>query len=797
MARPYSPELRYVIDEALDSCEQLGEELNSIHLIFALFMLDNSGGLLFCDEGYNEEALLPFVDPALPEASDAVEDLLTFSEETSMKYRNPEVNCLHLVVALCRHRGTRAYSMLDRAGVSVPKLRNRAISLLVNGMPKRYADLFREHDRRKRAMASAAASNPPSAARQAPVHQPETRRAVTAEIAPTSAARPRPTPGDRRFPVLSEVAVDMLAKVRAGEIEPVEERSRELMELIDILNKRKANNPLILGPSGVGKTALVEGLAWMMAFEPDVVPGLAGRRLFQLEVASMFKGTHLRGSFSERMSSLRREVREAQGDAIVFLDEIHTLVQGSVDGAQEIAQELKAALSRGEFPCIGATTNDEYKKTIEKDPALARRFHILELDEPDEEATLRVLASVLSSYEEHHGISFDINTLPLIVKLSNRYMRDRHQPDKSITILDLAGARARRSGEDQVTERTVAKVVSKLTSVPVDQLVLDDAERYLKLEDNLARRIVGHREVLALIAESLRRNVAGFGGERPMGSFLFVGPTGVGKTEIARALASELFGNRDAMVRFDMSEYAEPHSVAKLIGAPPGYVGYQEGGVLTDSMRRRPFQLVLFDEIEKGHPDIHQLLLQVLEDGRLTDNLGRTVDFTHAVVIMTSNLGSDIFSKSGRSLGFTAPADMRARRRAEVLASVKRTLAPEFYNRIDDKIVFEPLTKDEVRQVALLLMDRSAERLLKEKGIRLVFAAEVPSLLIDNGGYDPLYGARPMRRAIQSLIEGPLASMILRGDVRGGDYVTVADNGAGGFHFNVGDPAAEASGDES
>jgi ATP-dependent Clp protease ATP-binding subunit ClpC len=799
MSRVYSPELRYVIEEALDSAEQLGEEFNSLHLLFALYMLDNSGGLLLTEEGFSEEQLLPFVDRSIVEPEDAVEEVMEFAEETSEKYRSREVNCLHLVIALCRHRRTIAFSVLEAAGVQVPKLRSRAIALLVD-MPKRYVNLFEHHRRRL----SDNGDMPPSASPQPAEAEPKSpaakSRAVTSEEsgsqrgkkgAPKAATGLPPGVKPINFAtisvggsVLSEVATDLVEEALAGRLEPVIGRDAEMEELADILNKRKANNPLVIGPPGVGKTALVEGLAWKLAHEPDSLPGLEERRIWRLDVAKLMKGTHLRGAFSERIDSLRREVAEANGRIVLFFDELHAIAQGNVDGSQEISQELKQALAGGSFPCIGATTTEEYRKHIERDAALARRFHVVELAEPDRAATLAVLDSMTPRYLEHHQVELDEGILSLVVQLGDRYMRDRFQPDKSLMILDLACARARRVSGGEVTEQVVAEVLSKLTGVPTDQLVLDEAGRYLDLEHRLSRRIIGHSEVLARIAEALRRNVAGFGGERPMGSFLFVGPTGVGKTEIAKVLASELFGSREAMIRLDMSEYAEPHSVAKLIGAPPGYVGFQEGGVLTDAMRRKPFQLVLFDEIEKAHADVHQLLLQILDDGRLSDNLGRTTDFTHAVIILTSNMGSRVFDQAQNNIGFGGSDSNPGAERRQVLDHVRKVFAPELFNRIDEKIVFSPLSRAEVLDVARLLLKSSAKRLRADKDIRLVFGLDVPEALSDSGGFDPRYGARPMRRAIQAQIEGPLASLILRGDIRRGETIYVSPDGQGGFTFS-------------
>ena len=788
MARPYSLELEYVIDEANDMAEEKGQQFCSLHLLFGLFVLDNSGGLLLTEEGWSEEALIPHIDRTVRESELIADEIMNIAEQASSTYRNREVNCLHLVVALCRQRNSMAYHTMQKAGVPISTLRNRALSLLVDEMPRRYSSMFDEYTRRKREITLAASKASGAATVNTPPKQvfieaeppkPSSRAAAPIHAPATRMGIPRYA-GSLR--ILPEVAIDMLAEAGAGSIDRVIGREAELMELVDILNKRKANNPLVIGPPGVGKTALIEGLAWRMVHEPGSLPGFEGRFLFRLEPQRLLKGTHLRGSLSERMDLLQQDVAQAEGRIVLFLDDIHQIAEASADGSQEIGLALRESLARGDFPCIGATTEKAFTRSIEKDQALARRFHVMELEETDWNTTLDILKEAAKNFEAHHGVGFETEALEAAARLSDRYLRDRHQPDKSLGVLDMAGSRARRKGAGSVDERLVADVVSQLTAVPADQLVTDEARRYLNLETKLAERIIGHREVLKRIAETLRRNVAGFAGERPMGSFLFAGPTGVGKTEIARVLAEELFGDQGILLRFDMSEYSEPHSVAKLIGAPPGYVGHEDGGILTGAVRRQPFQILLFDEIEKAHPDVHQILLQLLDDGRLTDSLGRTADFTNTAVIMTSNMGGEIFDKSQRGIGFGGDddADMLAE---EVLKAVRRIFAPELYNRIDDKIVFKRLSESEIRGVAKLLLDRSAHRLEKEKGIRIEYRDTVPAALAEAGGFDPRYGARPMRRAIQRLIEVPLAGMILEGEVRRGDTVLVIPDDGGDFEF--------------
>ncbi|MFU8804985.1 MAG: AAA family ATPase, partial [Bradymonadaceae bacterium] len=459
------------------------------------------------------------------------------------------------------------------------------------------------------------------------------------------------------YPNLVKFGRNLTAEAALGKIDAVIGRDGEISQLIDILGKRRSNNPLLVGEPGVGKTAIVEGLACEFVKMAQQGSHLGQRVIIELEMGRLLSGTHLRGSFSERLIGLKDEVKQAGGQVIIFLDEVHSWISsGSGGDGGDAAGELKTALARGEFPCIGATTHDEFRKFIESDAAFERRFQCVTVDEPDEETAHLILRGVRRHYERHHGVRYDVEAVEAAVRFSARYIHDRQLPDKAIGVLDWAGSRAARTGQREVGREDIARVVAEMAGIPADRLTQHDRERFLKMESILAQGIVGHEEIIGATCDVIRRNYAGFRSTRPIGSLLFLGPTGVGKTEMVKVLADFLFHDRDAIVRMDMSEFMEAHSVSRLIGAPPGYVGYDQGGQLTEALRRRPYQVVLLDEIEKAHPDILNLLLQLFDEGRLTDGRGRHVDFSNALVIMTSNLGSDAFDDSAqrawRGIGF-------------------------------------------------------------------------------------------------------------------------------------------------
>ena len=584
--------------------------------------------------------------------------------------------------------------------------------------------------------------------------------------------------------MLTGLGRNLTAEAARGRIDPVIGRAKIIDTVLDVLHKRRANNPCLVGEPGVGKTAIVEGLALAMLGEPgaetplnEAQQTLREKVVISLDVGSLVAGTELRGAFSRRMAKLKDEVRAAEGRVIVFIDELHTLVgAGSGEGALDAANDLKAALARGEFPCIGATTPQEYHRYIEKDPALERRFQPIEVPEPSEDDALAILQGVIEKYENHHGVLFQPEALSAAVRMSRRYIVERRLPDKAFNLVDTAAARVVRQGKEVVEAGDVASVVSELTKIPIERLLTTDAERILRLRDFLGERVIGHDEVLDSVADVIQRNSAGFASKRPIGSFLFLGPSGVGKTETAKVLADFLFCSKDAMTRIDMSELMERHAVSRLLGAAPGYVGHEEAGQLTAALARRPYQIVLFDEVEKAHPDVLNLLLQVLDEGRLTDAKGRALSFQNTVIIMTSNLGADVIRQRQKKIGFGAAgasgdvrldaADLEA-----VLKSAQKALPPELWGRVDEKCVFAPLGRDELFRIVLLLVEESSSQLAKEREITYEVTDEVIDLLLERGGNDPTLGARPLRRAVQRTCETAIARAVLRGQAQRGDHL--------------------------
>jgi ATP-dependent Clp protease ATP-binding subunit ClpC len=650
--------------------------------------------------------------------------------------------------------------------------------------------------------------------------------------------------GSGKTPTLEQYGVDLTELARRGEIDPVIGRADEIEQAVEILSRRTKNNPVLIGEAGVGKTAVVEGLAQRIV-DGDVPQTLEGKRVIQLDLAGLVAGTRYRGDFEERLRKVIDEIQSEGDGLIVFLDEIHTLVGagggGGDGGGMDASNMLKPALARGQLRVVGATTLDEYRKHIEKDAALARRFQPVLIGEPSVEDTVAILRGLRDNYEAHHQVRITDEALDAAAELSDRYITDRFLPDKAIDLIDQAGARVRlrvktpspdtRSyereleqlsrdrdqavaaenyekaselrdrmhelrlkideaqtgpgGVPQVTDADIAEVVSRATGIPVAQLTEEERDRLLRLEAHLHDRVIGQEDAVEAVAEAVRRSRAGLGDpDRPVGSFLFLGPTGVGKTELARSLAEALFGDSDRMVRLDMSEFQERHTVSRLVGAPPGYVGYDEAGQLTEAVRRRPYSVVLLDEIEKAHPDVFNILLQVLDDGRLTDSQGRTVSFKNTVLIMTSNLGSDIISGTRRSVGFGA-ADAKASADEELRDRLDRRLReqlrPEFINRIDEIIIFRQLETDQLRQITELMLQETRRRLANQQ-IHLEISAAAVDWLAEKG-FQPEFGARPLRRTIQRELDNRLSKLVLSADLKPGQTVTV-DVADGKLVFN-------------
>ncbi len=592
--------------------------------------------------------------------------------------------------------------------------------------------------------------------------------------------------------ILDEFGLNLTDLAAEGKLDPVVGRAREVERMIQILGRRTKNNPVLIGEPGVGKTALAEGLAQRIV-NHDIPPLLADKRVIALSVGSLLAGTKYRGEFEERIKAVVTEIRAA-GDVILMIDELHTLVgAGAAEGSLDAANLLKPALARGELQCIGATTLDEYRQYIERDAALERRFQPVMIGEPSVEETIEILYGLRQRYEQHHKLRIADAALVAAAQLSDRYISDRFLPDKAIDLVDEAGSRVHILHSRQakqadpaaeaaepvvpvVEAEDIAQIVTAWTGVPVQKLTESESEQLLHLEDTLHQRLIGQDEAVQAIARAIRRTRAGLKNpNRPIASFIFSGPTGVGKTELTKSLAVYFFGSEAAMIRLDMSEFMERHTVSKLIGSPPGYVGHDAGGQLTEAVRRKPHTVVLFDEIEKAHPDVFNLLLQVLEEGRLTDAKGRTVDFKNTLLIMTSNIGSKTIEKGGSGLGFAAndsQADFQYLRILKgVTEELKAYFRPEFLNRLDESIVFRPLTRAEVKQIAEILLRQVLERLVEQEISVEVTEAFKDKLITE--GYSPSYGARPLRRAITRLLEDSLAEAILSGRLKPGDTAII------------------------
>src|SRR4051812_9401010 len=761
--------------------------------------------------------------------------------------RNPHLDTHHLLWAMTEDETTR--SLLSRAGADPVQLRTMLEELPRRGEPHEQPPSLTPAAKRvlldahqiSRALGStyigpehllfALALNPDSPGGRilrAMNVTPETLQ--QAAVGGGGPGQP-PAKPPSSTPTLDEYGRDLTQLARDGQIDPVIGRESEIEQTVEVLSRRRKNNPVLIGEAGVGKTAIVEGLAAQIA-DDDVPESLRGKRVVEIDLTGLVAGTRYRGDFEERLKKVIDEIREHSDDVIAFIDELHTVVgAGASEGAAGAGNMLKPALARGELHIIGATTLDEYRRNIEKDAALERRFQPILVAEPSIEDTVQILCGLRDRYEAHHQVRFTDEAVVAAVELSDRYITDRHLPDKAIDLIDQAGARVRRRvkmpptdlrgleheverlqrekdqavaaeqyeraselrdrvaeaqqrlgrardgggevGVPEVGVEDIAEVVSRSTGIPVSQLTEEEMQRLLHLEQHLHERVIGQEEAVEVVAEAVRRSRVGLGDpDRPIGSFLFLGPTGVGKTELARALAEALFGDVDRMIRLDMSEFQERHTVSRLVGSPPGYVGYEDAGQLTEAVRRRPYSVVLFDEIEKAHPDVFNTLLQVLDDGRLTDSQGRTVDFKNTVLIMTSNLGSELIVGRREPLGFgssTRSADDGLR--DQLMRRLRESFRPEFLNRIDEIVIFRQLEKEQLRQITDLMLEETRRR-MRAQDIQVEFTEEAVDWLSERG-FEPEFGARPLRRVIQREVDNPMSRLMLEGRVRSGQRVRV------------------------
>ena len=785
-------------------------------------------------------------------------EMLGRSQEIVRRYRHIQWDCEHVLLALLEQEDGVAADVLADIGAPVAELRDRLESMLVQ-WPKlgqdsnqifpspRVTDMLARADAESRrfkdeyigaehlllALAQEEGDGAPALLREFGIDQERVYRSLQAVRGSNRITDPR---AEERYRSLERYSVDLTQLAEEGKLDPVIGRDTEVARAMQTLIRRTKNNPVLIGGAGVGKTAIAEGLAQAIV-SGNVPDELEGRRLLALDMGALVAGAKFRGEFEERLKSVMDEVRQGNGEIILFIDEIHTVVgAGAAEGALDASNMLKPALARGELQCLGATTVEGYTRHIEKDAALERRFQPILVEEPDTETALEMMRSLRPRYEAHHKVKIEDAALEAAVRLGSRYVTERLLPDKAVDLIDEAASKVRiesqmlppdlqyeasrlRRLEDEeqaasqcadyqraaelraerlrlqqefervqvesargdggaktVDAEAIGALVSTWTGIPVDRLLESEAEKLVHMEERLHDRVIGQDAGIAAVSDAIRRARAGLSDpNRPYGSFIFLGPTGVGKTELARALAEYLFDDEANMVRIDMSEYMEKHTVSRLIGAPPGYVGYDEGGQLTEAVRRRPYRLVLFDEIEKAHPDVFNVLLQVLEDGRLTDGHGRTVDFRNTLIVMTSNLGT---SRLGRpTAGFVRDDGATPRMRASIEDALRKAFRPEFLNRIDDIIIFEPLTQEQILQIVDLMADEVAGR-LAERGVSVELTADARRWLADKG-YDPVFGARPLRRAVRRYVENPLAMKVISGDFALGDTVVVDEDSDG------------------
>ena len=799
-----------LVARAQREAQRRGHSPSTAYLLLVMLQTGGPMGNLLSRLGVKEGDLLSAIRIVDTEPVSALERAVERAYRIAKAMEAPQVQPAHLLFAIARDTRSAAHRSLEEIGAGSKRVQEAVSSALRPDEP-RSAPSTATHIRPTNSFSSTPAAKParPSARRTgepAPlielrVDQPDEEREELVIEAPIRGPDeveeelivPSSSPFSldaRMYPTLAKLGRNLTEMASLGRIDEVIGRDAEIERLLDVLARRRSNNPILVGPPGVGKTAIVEGLARRLALGGEGVRGLEGTIVVELSAGGLVSGTGVRGALSERMRHLQFEVKRADGKIVLFIDEVHALFTGG-DSPDDLAHELKASLARGELPCIGATTDVEYRKYVERDAALARRFSPIHVAEPDPEDAIEILQGIAPRYEVHHGIAYDPAAVESAVELSVRYIPDQSLPDKAIGLLDLAGARMRRRGGAIVDREAIAQVVAEKVRVPVERLLVTDSQKLLELEQHLAEHVVGHVDVMTRVSDALRKGAAGFHGRRPLATFLFLGPTGVGKTETARAL-NELFFMGCPMTRIDMSELSEAHAVAKLVGAPPGYIGHDAGGQLTEAIRHRPYQLVLLDEIEKAHMDVLQSLLPLLEDGRLTDGKGRTVDCTHTIVVMTSNLGAQHSARSQSSIGFRGASKDAGDGMSTALAAARRALPPELWNRIDEPLFFGALSRDEVAEIARRMSTGVAAQLRERQGVELVVDPTAIDALVALGGYDAELGARPMRRMIGRLIEAPLAAAILGGEFQKGDRI-LAVGSPDGVRFETADGSVEAA----
>lgn len=691
----------------------------------------------FIDSRVFTNEQIPYSDIDKISFSRGAQNVLSFTLLEATKLKSSQASSTHLLLALMRASGSYGCTYLNDMGID-------------------YGTVFRYMDRNS--MLDRGEEEKPSESEEDD-DVPKIRiRQVTAEEEET------------RTSPLEEFGYDITQAAREGKLDPLVGREDEIQRVIQILGRRRKNNPMLVGDPGVGKSAIVEGIA-IKIVNGDIPPVLADKKLISLDLGSIVAGTKYRGDFEKRLKNIINEVA-ASPDVILFIDEFHTIVgAGGASGSLDAANMLKPALARGDIQCIGATTIDEFRKIVEKDGALDRRFQKIVVEHTDIPHSISILNRLKTNYEKHHNVVYTDEAIEACVRMSERYITDRCLPDKAIDAMDEAGSKVRLKNPKKtgkVTAEDVADIISKMTGIPSGRVAENEGSRLMKMQDILQKRIIGQDEAVSKVVRAIRRNRAGIKDPgKPIGTFLFFGPTGVGKTQLAKSLAEYLFDSEDNMVRLDMSEYMEKFNVSRLIGAPPGYVGFEEGGQLSERVRRKPYCVVLLDEIEKAHPDVFNLLLQVMDEGRLTDSSGRTISFRNTIVIMTSNVGSRELEEYGSGLGFsTSSRNVTGNRKSVVEKAVRKAFPPEFINRVDEQVFFNPLTKEDLEKIIDIEL-KGLKKRIREAGFELTVTAAAKRFVAD-AGYDPNYGARPLKRAIQKLIEDPVSEHIITDRMFGG-----------------------------